>query len=173
MHFCALVRRTQAAASGAFWGLRDLSAKVTGVMPRVREMVSGYLRRFPGWTPLRQAMATVLGVTVEDIIDLETAGDPIIYLDARTQHGEFKLRVEAFIDASRAPEYRGETAFWKGLARVLGQEVLYDDGGSSVPTRWVLVRPDGIRFKVFEDSTQEGPDPVLDPDEPPRRLPEG
>ena len=67
----------------------------------------------------------------------------------------------------------GETAFWKGLARVLGQEVLYDDGASSVPTRWVLVRPDGTRFEVFEDSTQEGPDLVLDSDEPPRRLPEG
>jgi hypothetical protein len=144
----------------------------TGLMPRPRELVSGYLRRFPGWTPLRQAMAAVLGVTAEDIIDVEAAGDPIIYLDARTQHGEFRLRIQAFIDASRAPEYRGKTAFLKGLARVLGQEVLYDDGGSPAPTRWVLVRPDGARFEVFEDAMQEGPDLVLDRDIPRRRLPE-
>ena len=56
-------------------------------------------------------MVTVLGIAVDEIIDLEAPGDPdpVVYLDARTQHGEFQLRIAAFIDDSRAPEYRGGT----------------------------------------------------------------
>jgi hypothetical protein len=141
-------------------------------MQRTRAMVGGYVRSFPGWTPLRQAMAAVLGIAADDIIDLNDTGDPVVYLDARTQHGEFALRLEAFVDETRAPGFRGRTAFWQGLARRLEQEVLYDDGASPIPTRWVLVQPDGERFEVFELATGDGPDLLLDPEEGRRRLPE-
>jgi hypothetical protein len=136
----------------------------------LREMVSGHVRRFGGWTALRRAVASELGIALEEVLELAAAGSPVAYVDARAQHGQFQLRLEIFVDPSRAPRWRSPEALLAGLARALGEDVLFDDGGSRNPYRWVLVRPDGARFEVFEDASHGGQDLVLDDRLPPRRL---
>jgi hypothetical protein len=135
-----------------------------------RENVCAFIRRFDGWTPLRTAIASQLGCPVEDVIDLEEEGTPVAFLSAHTQHGEFAIMIELFIDTGRAPGYRGRDRFTTGLARALGEELLYDDGRSQNPYRWVLVQPDGVRLEVYEDTNVPGPDLVLDRDLAPVRL---
>jgi hypothetical protein len=49
-----------------------------------------------------------------------------------------------------------------GLSRALGEEILCDDGLSPNPYRWVLLKPDGTRYEVFEDSNAEPHMLVLD-----------
>ncbi len=139
--------------------------------PIQREMVSGYVRRFGGWRALCEALAAALGVAPGDVIDVEAAGDPVVFVSARTQHGQFALRIEAFVDVSRAPAWSGKPALMAALARALGEDVLYDDGGSPVPYRWVLQRPDGARFEVFEDTTAAAHELILDASQPPVPLP--
>jgi hypothetical protein len=86
----------------------------------------------------------------------------VAFVEAWTQHGDFGLRLEVFVDTTRAPGYRGEAALLAGLARALGEDVLFDDGASTNPYRWVLVRPDGALFEVFEDARVDPPFLVLD-----------
>jgi hypothetical protein len=138
--------------------------------PRQRAIVGGYLRRFDGWTRLREAFARALGISTSDILDLEAQGDPVVFLEARTQHGDFALRMQAYIDEARAPGFTGKTALVRALARDLGVDALYDDGGSPVPVRWVLVRPDGSCYEVFERADASGDELVLDATIPARSL---
>ncbi len=133
-------------------------------------MIGCYVRRFGGWTALCEALARSLRISPADILAVEEQGDPVVFLDARTQHGDFALRVQAHIDEARAPGFRGETALMRDLARDLGEDLIYDDGASPAPTRWVLVRPNGERFEVFERADASGHELVLDGSIPPRRL---
>ena len=123
--------------------------------PVPRAMVSCYVRRFGGWTPLRKAIASQLGIGADDVVDLDSGGAPPVYIQARTQHGEFEISLELFIDPARVGAYRTRMALLLGLSRALGEEILCDDGLSSNPYRWVLVKPDGTRYEVFEASNQE------------------
>jgi len=138
--------------------------------PVPREMVSCYVRRFGGWNKLRAAIAGELGIAVEDVLDLDACGGPPVYLQARTQHGDFEISVELYIDTARVSAYRGKTALLRAVARALGEDILYDDGQSVNPYRWVLVQPDGARFEVFEDAAQKLYMLVLDREIPPRRI---
>jgi hypothetical protein len=56
------------------------------------------------------------------------------------------------------------------MSRSLGEDILYDDGASFNPYRWVLMTPDGTRFEVFEDPDAEPSDLLIDPRIPPRQL---
>ena len=135
-----------------------------------RAHVSAYLRRFDGWTALVTAIAAELGVATGDVIAESAPGDPVAFLEARTQRGDFAIAMRVFIDSERAPGFHGTDAFLIGLAKRLACEVLYDDGRSDTPTRWVLVRPVGGRFEVFEDADAGAAELVLDPSTPPRLL---
>jgi hypothetical protein len=139
-------------------------------MPVLREMVSCYIRRFSGWTRLCDTIANCLGVRKEDILSLNEDGDPVAYIDARTQHGDFEIVVEIFVDTLRAPAFQDKTSFLKSMSRSLGEDILYDDGVSFNPYRWVLMTPDGTRFEVFEDPAAEQPDLRIDTEIPPRQL---
>ena len=130
----------------------------------VREMVSCYVRRFGGWTRLREAIARELGIGIGDVLDLDAGGGSPVYLQARTQHGDFQISLELFIDKARVSGYRGKAILLQGLARALGEDILCDDGQSTNPYRWVLVKPDGSRFEVFEDAGQPNHMLVLDRD---------
>lgn len=141
---------------------------MTATVPR--EMVSCYVRRFDGWTQLREAIAGELGIRVEDVLDLDAGGGPPVYLQARTQHGDFAISLELYIDTVRVSAYRGKAALVQGLARALGEDLLYDDEQSLNPYRLVVVQPDGARFEVFEDAAQEPYMMVLDRKIAPRRI---
>ena len=135
-----------------------------------REKVSCYVRRFGGWTPLRKAIASVLGIAIDDVQNLDAGGGPPVYVEARTQHGEFEISLECFIDKARVTAYHSKPDLIRALARALGEDILCDDGQSSNPYRWVLVRPDGAHFEVFEDATQKSYMLVLDRTLAPRPL---
>jgi hypothetical protein len=129
----------------------------------MREMVSGYLRRLDDWTALRAAIARHLGVAVAEVTEGEGGDGPAARVEASPQPGDFTLRLEVYVDADRAPGWQGEAALLSGLASELGVDVLYDDGASPNPYRWVLVRPDGSRAEVFEDAAREDGAIVLKP----------
>lgn len=133
-------------------------------------MVSCYVQRFGGWTRLREAIASELGIGIDDVLDLDAGGGPAVYLQARTQHGDFQIFLELYIDKSRVGAYRDKAQLLRGLARTLGEDILYDDGQSTNPYRWVLVKPDGSRFEVFEDAAQESHMLVIDRGIAPRRI---
>lgn len=135
-----------------------------------REMVSCYVRRFGGWTPLREAIAAELGIGIDDVLELDAGGGPPVYLQARTQHGDFRISLDLYIDKARVSAYRDKTRLLRGLARALGEDILCDDGQSTNPYRWVLVKPDGSRFEVFEDAAQESHRLVIDRGIAPRRI---
>jgi hypothetical protein len=138
----------------------------------LRRGVAGYLRSFDGWTRLREAFARALDLSTSEVLDVESEGDPVVLLEAGTQHGDFALRMQAYIDEARAPGFTDETALMLKLAHDLGADALYDDGGSPVPARWVLVHPDGSRYEVFERTDAPEGELVLDATIPQRRLPE-
>ena len=142
---------------------------MSGGPPHERVLIAGYLRRFDGWSRLCEAMAAVLGVPPSQVIALEASGDPVAFLSARTQHGDFAVAIEAFVDRTRAPGFAGKDAMMAALARQLGVEILYDDSSSTIPYRWVLASPEGKRFEVFE-RPDDGPDLRLDPAHAPRPL---
>lgn len=128
-----------------------------------RHMVSCYVRRFGGWTPLRTAIATELGIGLDDVLDLNAGGQsPPVYIEARTQHGDFELLLHLFLDPARVKAYEGRMAFLVRLARALGEELLCDDGLSPNPYRWVFIKPDGARFEVFEAADAEPHTLILD-----------
>ena len=133
-------------------------------------MVSCYVRHFGGWTLLRSAIATELGLGPNDIADLNEGGAPPVYIEARTQHGEFEILLELFIDTARVQAFSDRMALLLRLARTLGEEILCDDGLSPNPYRWVLIKPDGSRFEVFETTDSEPHVLTLDRGIEPRRI---
>ena len=138
----------------------SLGGTVTTTVPR--EMVSCYVRRFGGWTQLRAAIAGELGIRVEDVLDLDAGGGPPVYIHARTQHGDFDLSLELFIDTARVTAYRGKMDLLLRLLRALHADILCDDALALNPYRRVLIKPDGTRFEVFEDANQQSHMLVLD-----------
>jgi len=139
--------------------------------PVPRRMISCYVRHFSGWAPLRGAIAAELRIGVEEVLDLSAGGPPPpVYIEARTQHGEFKIFVELFVDTARVKAYGGQMAFLLRLSRALGEDLLCDDGLSPNPYRWVLIKPDGSRFEVFEATDQPPHMLVLDPVIEPRLI---
>lgn len=132
-------------------------------MPVVRQLVSGYLSRVVEGESVRSAVADSLGLSKTDIVLGDADADPVVFVEVTPEGGEFPTRVIAFVDAARTPAFTGKPRLLADLARRLGASVLYDDGGSTSPYRWVRVDPDGRRYEVFEDTTSD--DLRLDPSE--------
>lgn len=129
-----------------------------------RTVVSGYLQRALDVATLRAAWAAVLDVPVVRVAVGDAAtDDAAVALEVTAEPGEYQTRFVAFVAPGLDP-----SALIAALARWLDVSVLYDDGASTDPTRWVRVDPDGARDEVFEDTSSEGL--RLDPERGARRL---
>ena len=130
-------------------------------------MLGLYVRLFPGWNHLREAIAGALDLAIEEVRGLLEDADPAVRVEAMVSVMGFRLRVELYIDPKRARV--PPVAVLAGeLAGRLLEDVAYHDGSRN-PYSYVLVRPTGERLAVSEVVSDEADGLVLD--EEPRRLP--
>jgi hypothetical protein len=125
-----------------------------------RELVGLHVRRFAGWEPLCTALTAIFGVPRAEVAALDADVDPAVRVQVETHATGFAATVELYVDRRRAPRPpAGELP--SALARMLGEDVAYDDGESENPYRWMLARPDGQRVEVFQ-STEDSDGLILD-----------
>ena len=121
-----------------------------------RQVVSGYVGRSVSAAELIEAVANSLGVPNDAVAALDSNEvDPVAYVEVLRESGEYPTRVTAFVDDARVPVGAGKRDLIAVLARQLGASLLYDDGTSTNPYRWVRVDPDGRRYEVFDDPASE------------------
>ena len=114
----------------------------------VRELLTVHVRAFPGWERVRAEVAGALGLPIAEVRGLRDDADPAVRLEALAFVEGFRLQLELYIDAARAPVPTVE-ALAVALARRFVLDVAHHDG-SNDPYAYVLVRSDGRRFAASE-----------------------
>lgn len=113
-----------------------------------RQLLSFFMRTFPGWDCLRKEIAGALGVSLDQVCGLTEDVDPAVRLDAHAFALGFQVAVELYIDPKRA-QVPSVESLAPVLARRLGVDVAHHDGSMN-PYGYVLVRANGDRFAVDE-----------------------